>query len=93
VAGVTVEACPHCGGAIQAAERQVRDAIRQALFESDTTQSQLAATVGVTQKHISQVLSGKAGLSFDFAEKLLAALGRRLEVSVVEIAAAEGIPE
>lgn len=67
--------CPTCGQPIQVAERRVREALRQALIEQDITQKELAERLGVTQKHISQVLSGKSGLSFDFAERCAAALG------------------
>lgn len=77
-----LDGCPTCGQPARAAERQVREAIRQALNESELTQSELAEQVGMSQKHISQVLSGKSGLSFDLAEQMLAVLGRRLDASV-----------
>ncbi len=77
--------CASCGQPIRASERRVRDAIRYALDQSGMTQVELAERAGVTQKHISQVLSGKSGLSFDFAERLLGILGRRLDVKAVPI--------
>lgn len=75
--------CEHCGQPVQTTERKIREAARAALIEAEMTQAELAVGLGVTQKHISQVLSGKTGLSFDFAERMLAALDRRLDVSVM----------
>lgn len=61
-------------------EAEVRRAVAGALGTSPATLPDLE---GVTQKHVSQVLSGKSGLSFDFAERALAVLGRRLQVLAV----------
>lgn len=74
--------CPTCGQPINAAERRVREALKSALIEQEMTQAELASRLGVTQKHISQVLSGKSGLSFDFAERVGAVLGVLLNVEV-----------
>lgn len=74
--------CPTCGQPLYAAERRVREALRSALMEQEMTQAELAARLGVTQKHISQVLSGKTGLSFDFAERVGSVLGVMLNVEV-----------
>ena len=82
--------CPTCGQPVTGAERRAREAIRTALDETGTTQTELAASLGVTQKHISQVLSGKSGLSFDLAERALAALGRRMSVLVAKARLDEG---
>jgi plasmid maintenance system antidote protein VapI len=72
--------CPTCGQPVSNSERRVREAIRQALDDTGTSQIELANALGVTQKHVSMVLSGKSGLSFDLAERALAVLGRRLQV-------------
>jgi transcriptional regulator with XRE-family HTH domain len=74
--------CPTCGQPVNAAERRVREALKSALIEQEMTQAELATRLGVTQKHISQVLSGKSGLSFDFAERIGAVLGVLLTVDV-----------
>lgn len=64
------------------AEDRARQLIRNAIAADATwSQASLALRLGLTQKHISQVLTGKAGLSFDLAERMLAALGRRLEIT------------
>lgn len=60
----------------------VRSAIGGALAETATTQAMLARRLGVTQKHVSEVLTGRAGLSMDLADAMLAAMGRRVVVAV-----------
>jgi len=76
--------CPTCGQPWQSSERQVREAIRSALDASGMTQVEFAARVGISEKHMSQVLTGKAGLPLDLADRLLNALGRRMKVGVTE---------
>lgn len=58
-------------------EDQARAAIRDALTVAGITQAELSRRVGITQKHTSGVLTGRAGLSFDLAEEMLHACGRR----------------
>jgi transcriptional regulator with XRE-family HTH domain len=60
---------------------QIRDLILEALAADSVTQADLALAIGRTEKHVSQVLTGKAGISFDLAEEMLAALDRQLVVS------------
>lgn len=79
------DVCPTCGQLVQTGERRTREAIRAALAEQDMTQAELAQRMGITQKHMSNLLNGKTALSFDFAERCLAALGRRLVTTVEEI--------
>jgi hypothetical protein len=74
--------CPTCGQPVHSAETRAREAIRAALDEDGRTQAWLAEKMRVTQKHMSQILTGKVGLSFDFAERCLAVLGRRLVTTV-----------
>lgn len=77
--------CPTCGQPPMSAERRLREEIRDVLYASDVTQKTIAETLGYSQKHISQLLNGQAGLSVDMAEKILAVLGRRLEVGSAPI--------
>jgi ParB-like chromosome segregation protein Spo0J len=64
-------------GAIGApSEARARRRILTALADQDVTQAVLARRLGVTEKHVSRVLLGRAGLSFDLADRMLAALGK-----------------
>lgn len=59
---------------------------------SDQRQCDVAASVGVTEKHLSQIINGHTGVSPDLADRLLAACGRRLVLAtepITEPAAAQ----
>jgi transcriptional regulator with XRE-family HTH domain len=58
----------------------VRAEIRLALRVTGTSQAELARTLGLSTKHVSQVLTGKAALSLDLAEAMLGALGLQMTV-------------
>lgn len=74
------------------AEWRTRRAILDAIGEGPGfSQAFIAVRLGLSQKHVSQVLTGKAGLSFDLAERMLAAMGRQLEIIVTEQTAAARI--
>lgn len=66
------------------AEDRAREAIRTAISRHGITQATLAARVGCSQKHLSCVLVGHSRLSFDFAERLLAATDHRLNVVITQ---------
>ena len=66
------------------AEQVVRAGIRAALAAARVTQVSLATRLGLSQKHVSNVLNGQAGLSFGLAERMLAVVDRRLEVAIAE---------
>jgi hypothetical protein len=55
--------------------RQLAATVRSFLAEHGLTQSWLAESVGVTEKHVSMTLSGLADGSFDYWEKAAAAIG------------------
>lgn len=74
--------CPTCGQPVQGIEARLLAAIRHALDESTYTQKWLADQVGVTQKHMSQMLNGRTSLNLALAEAMLATLG---QVATVEI--------
>lgn len=76
--------CPTCGQSIQGIEARLLVEIRAALEESTYTQKWLAEQVGVTQKHISQLLNGRTSLNIGIAEAMLAALGMVATVDVRE---------
>ncbi len=64
-----------------------REAFRRLLVaEIDASglfQSTLAARVGITPKHLSQMITGKVGLNFDIVDRLLVECGRRLVLATV----------
>ena len=50
-------------------------AIQEALYAAERTQADLARAVGISQKHLSQIVTGKTGFSADIALRIEAALG------------------
>lgn len=62
-----------------AAAERLRNLVRAELRHSGWNQAEIAAELGLSQKHISQVLTGRAGLSVDLAAAILFVCGRRLE--------------
>ena len=59
----------------------LKTAIRAELEASGATQSDLAAYTGLSEKHVSQVLTGKVTGSWPALEKMAAAVGLRLTFS------------
>lgn len=57
-------------------EWRARRRILAAIEQRDTTQVELARRLGMSQKHVSQALTGRCRLSFDLADRMLAALGQ-----------------
>lgn len=64
---------------------EVRDQIRLALRIADVTQAELGRRLGLSPKHLSQMLTGKSAISLDMAEKMLREIGWELEVDAVPI--------
>jgi transcriptional regulator with XRE-family HTH domain len=63
----------------------VRAEIRLALRVTGTSQVELSRRLGLSTKHVSQVLTGRAALSLELAEAMLAAVGRQMAVRTHEI--------
>lgn len=61
----------------------VRKQIRLALAVADVSQAELGRRLGVSSKHVSQMLTGKSAISLDMAERMLGEVGWTLEVSAV----------
>lgn len=61
----------------------LRGQVRAALEESGISQAAAARRLGVSTKHMSQMLTGKATLTLSWAEKILAMCGQRLEIRAV----------
>lgn len=65
------------------AEEQTREAILAAIAETlGGSQKMLALRTGLSEKHICQMLKCHVRISFDMAERLLAALDRKLHITV-----------
>lgn len=67
---------------MSAAEQFVADA-RAAMRLGDVRQYELAAQLGITPKHLNQVLKGHVRLTVDMAEQIVAELGYDLDVRLV----------
>lgn len=56
------------------------ESLREAITAADTTQAALALHVGISAKHMSQLLQGKAWPTPELVDRLLFAVGRRVVV-------------
>lgn len=82
---VAPSSCPTCGHPLFGIEERLRSEVLRALNDSTYTQKWLAEQVGITEKHMSQMLTGKVSLTVRLAEAMLAALGRMVAIHVSEI--------
>lgn len=69
------------------AEESLRTQVRSALEASRISQAAVARELGVSTKHLCQMLTGRAPLSLEWAEQILALCGMRVEVVVLKGAA------
>lgn len=53
---------------------------------SGQRQCDVADTVGITEKHLSQTINGKTGMQLDLVDRVLAACGRRLVLATEVVA-------
>lgn len=65
------------------APETLRSQVRAALTASPVSQAEAARRLGLSAKHMNQMLTGKAPLTLAWAEKILALCDRRVEVRVV----------
>lgn len=72
------------------AEDDLRREVRHWLKVNGVRQSSVAAVLGFSQKHVSDVLLGKARLSVELAEAMLDTAGRRLVVTSVPAGGPDG---
>lgn len=56
------------------------DVLREVMYETGTSQSELSRISGVRQPSISQFLSGHTSMSDDMLDRLLSCMGYRLEI-------------
>lgn len=64
-------------------EERLRKLVRSTLKQQRITQKQAAETIGVTQKHLSFVLSGRVQMTMTWAERLLTLCGQQLIFDIV----------
>lgn len=57
---------------------------------SGLRQCEVACEAGITEKHLNQMFHGKASMSWGMAERVLAAVGRRLVVGTEIVTEAPG---
>lgn len=62
-------------------ERLAMGIVRDRLRERGITQATAAEAIGISEKHISQILTGKTGASFGLLERLLAYVGLQLTIA------------
>jgi hypothetical protein len=60
----------------------LRTTLWHLLTVQDHTQAWLANEVGITPKHLNQMLQGKVGISADLGSRMLAALGYELVLAM-----------
>lgn len=64
------------------AEDALRRQVRAALTTAGISQADAARRVGLSAKHVSQMLTGRTTLTLPWAERLLALCGMRLVVGL-----------
>jgi transcriptional regulator with XRE-family HTH domain len=69
-------------GERSAAEDALRALVRGAIQGAGLKQKFIAERLGVSEKHLSQMLTGRAVLTLDWAERILALAGKRLVIDV-----------
>lgn len=64
------------------AEDRLREAVREAVKDSGMTQRALAAELGITEQHLSRMLTGKNPLTLTWADRIAHTCGRQLSVGL-----------
>ena len=67
-----------------AVEESLREQVRAALAATRISQAAVARELGVSTKHLCQMLTGRAPLTLDWAEKIAALCEMRVEVVVLK---------
>jgi transcriptional regulator with XRE-family HTH domain len=66
------------------AEDDLRFAVRRSLGEAGISQAFVAEQLGLSTKHLSQMMTGRSAMSVKWAEKILELAGRKLVVGVAK---------
>lgn len=61
----------------------LRVVVREALTNARISQAKAARQLGLSAKHMSQMLTGRATLTLEWAEQILALCGRQLTIRSV----------
>lgn len=69
---------------------QVKTAVETAVETAGLNDADVARHLGISAKHVSQMLTGQATLTIGWAEKILALCGQRLEIRAVSAIPSEG---
>lgn len=67
---------------------RLREIVREAIRDSGVTQRAIAAELGVSEQHISRMLTGRAVLTLEWTEKIVAVCGRQVSVALLSPGAA-----
>lgn len=62
------------------AERDLRTQVRAALDTAGISQAEACRELGLSTKHLNQMLTGKATLTLDWAERIVELCGMRIVV-------------
>jgi DNA-binding transcriptional regulator YdaS (Cro superfamily) len=66
---------------VNTAEDELRTQVRATLVATGTSQAEISRRLGLSTKHLNQMLTGRAPLSLGWAEAILAICGMRLVIS------------
>ena len=69
---------------MSAAEDSLRKQVRASLESARISQASVSRELGVSTKHLCQMLTGRAPLSLEWAERIVALCGMRVEVVVLK---------
>lgn len=64
-------------------QEQMRILVQEAVRASDYTQANLARRLGLSEKHLSQMLTGQAKMPLEWAAGILDMIGMTLDIRVV----------
>jgi DNA-binding transcriptional regulator YdaS (Cro superfamily) len=69
-------------GRVNTAEDDLRTQVRATLAATCISQAEAARRLGLSAKHLNQMITGRAPLSLGWAEAILATCGMRLVISL-----------
>ncbi|MCG0061689.1 helix-turn-helix domain-containing protein [Streptomyces tricolor] len=64
------------------ADEQLRSHVRSALIRAQISQAEAARQLGLSNKHLNQMITGRAPLTLAWAERILALTGMRLVIGL-----------